>query len=253
MFIQPTRILQLYVAKLLWKWLLQVLVVDFLGHLADLHLHHSDLAYVASSGVASQVQRLREAIDDHLPEVGWGWSLGPIWGVFFNSESKGILAICIAICVRRLCRFQVIIAEFSDTYEALQAGRVCEEAGVRLLCSVRSKLCFLVEAFVHVYKGPRNARDLACSTFPFASAVVLSRQVDEWEGYPWCSCRGLPYGGSSSPRDAPCTTVQPPNRQLCRDKALAWIVWEKWPVCTTWWRLGAVKRQIFCNLPDQTA
>eukprot|EP00434_Breviolum_minutum_P017372 symbB.v1.2.015339.t1/scaffold1094.1/size138377/4 len=143
---------------------LQVLVVDFLGHLADLHLHHSDLAYVASCGVASQVQRLREAIDDHLPEV--------------------------------------IIAEFSDTYEALQAGRVCEEAGVRLLCSVRSKLGFLVEAFVHVYKGPRNARDLACSTFPFASVVVLSRQVEEWEVYPDAPAEVCRMGEARLPRCA---------------------------------------------------
>ena len=133
---------------------------------------------------------------------GWGWSLGPIWGVFFNSQSNGILAICIAICFRRLCRFQVIITEFSDTYEALQAGRVCEEAGVRLLCSVRSKLGFLVEAFVHVYKGPRNARDLACSTFPFASAVVLSRQVEEWEVYPDAPAEVCRMGEARLPRCA---------------------------------------------------
>lgn len=103
---------------------------------------------------------------------------------------------------RHLCRFQVIIAEFSDTYEALQAGRVCEEAGVRLLCSVRSKLCFLVEAFVHVYKGPRNARDLACSTFPFASAVVLSRQVEEWEVYPDAPAEVCRMGEARLPRCA---------------------------------------------------
>lgn len=91
MFIQPTRILQVYAPKILWKLWLQVLVVDFLGHLADLHLHHSDLAYVASCGVASQVQRLREAIDDHLPEVDGGGVWDRFEASFSTAKARGFL------------------------------------------------------------------------------------------------------------------------------------------------------------------
>lgn len=67
------------------------MVVDFLGHLADLHLHHSDLAYVASCGVASQVQRLREAIDDHLPEVDGGGVWDRFEASFSTAKARGFL------------------------------------------------------------------------------------------------------------------------------------------------------------------
>ncbi|CAK9106975.1 unnamed protein product [Durusdinium trenchii] len=122
---------------------LQVLVLDFLGHLADME-SSPDLDYQCW-GSGSEAQTIREAIDEHVPEV--------------------------------------IVAEFPDTYSALRAGRVCAEAGVRLACSVRSNLRFLVESFVHAYSGSQQVRDLACLTFPFASAVQLSRQMDEWDIY----------------------------------------------------------------------
>ena len=55
--------------------------------------------------------------------------------------------------------------------------------------------------------------------------------------------------GKLDSRDAPCTTVQPPNRQLCRDKALAWIARREVTRCTTWWRLCAVKKTDLLQSP----
>ncbi|CAK9058279.1 unnamed protein product [Durusdinium trenchii] len=122
----------------------QVLVVDFSGHLADISLHSEDLGYVQAK-IASEMEMeaVRLAIEAHVPEV--------------------------------------IVAEFSSTYSALQAGRVCDEAGVRLACSVRSNVRYLVDAFVHWYTGRPEMRELGCLNFPFPSAVVLSRQSPEWE------------------------------------------------------------------------
>ena len=40
-----------------------------------------------------------------------------------------------------------------------------------------------MDSFVHVYSGRPEARDVACLTFPFASAVLLSRQSEDWEIY----------------------------------------------------------------------
>eukprot|EP00913_Durusdinium_trenchii_P013298 g12481.t1 len=62
---------------------LQVLVLDFLGHLADME-SSPDLDYQCW-GSGSEAQTIREAIDEHVPEV--------------------------------------IVAEFPDTYSALRAGR----------------------------------------------------------------------------------------------------------------------------------
>eukprot|EP00438_Fugacium_kawagutii_P003680 Skav224250 [mRNA] locus=scaffold939:1551211:1563644:- [translate_table: standard] len=138
---------------------LQVLVVDFSGHLAD--ISSSDLQYLATSD-AKASKKIREAIDEHVPEV--------------------------------------IVAEFSDTYSALKAGRVCDEAGVRLACSVRSNLHFLIESFVHAYTGPQRSRDLACLTFPFKSAVQLSRQTEEWEVYRDAPAAVCSMGRSRLPR-----------------------------------------------------
>eukprot|EP00913_Durusdinium_trenchii_P007010 g6594.t1 len=69
----------------------QVLVVDFSGHLADISLHSEDLGYVQAK-IASEMEMeaVRLAIEAHVPEV--------------------------------------IVAEFSSTYSALQAGRVCAES-----------------------------------------------------------------------------------------------------------------------------
>ena len=74
------------------------------------------------------------------------------------------------------------MAEFSTSYSALRAGRLCDEAGVRLACSVCCRhLRYLVDAFVHCYSGAKEMRELGCLSFPFSHAIVLSRESPEWE------------------------------------------------------------------------
>ncbi|CAL1163774.1 unnamed protein product [Cladocopium goreaui] len=123
---------------------LQVQVVDLLGDFSDL-VGNADLGCLTGTMGTGGVERIRQTIDEHVPEV--------------------------------------IIAEFRDKYSALKAGFICREAGVRLVCSVRTNLQSLVDSFVHVYSGRPEARDVACLTFPFASVVLLSRQSEDWEIY----------------------------------------------------------------------
>ena len=192
------------------------MVVDFLGHLADLHLHHSDLAYVASSGVASQVQRLREALDDHLPEVDGGG----VWDRFEVSSSTAK--------ARGFVPFVSVLCGVSRSLlpSSLIHMKLCKQGEY---AKKRAFGCF-------VLYGASSAswwRPLSMSTkvhgMPGIWLAPLSRLH-----LPWCFQGKLKSGRFIVMLlqrfavwrklvfpDVPCTTVQPPSRQLCRDKALA--------------------------------
>lgn len=249
MFIQPTRILQVYAPKILWK----LLVAAGLGCWLSRSLSRPSsppfrsclCCFLWCSEPSAKI-----AWSHWWPSSrgGWGWSLGPIWGVFFNSESKGILAICIAICAvfRSLLPSSLIHMKLCKQGEyAKKPVFGCFVLYGASCASWWRPLCMSIRAheLPGIWLAPLSRLHLPwCFRGKSKSGrciLMLLQRFAVW--------------GKLDSRDAPCTTVQPPNRQLCRDKALAWIARREVTRCTTWWRLCAVKRQIFCNLPDQTA
>lgn len=94
---------------------------------------------------------------------------------------------------------EVVVAEFSTPEVAVAAAYLCCDAGVRLVCSLRTSLQQLVEAFHRRDPCPQL---LACMTFPFKSIIILSR-------YRFDSCQIFSDGPGtaccfSRMRRAPC-------------------------------------------------
>ncbi|CAE8582063.1 unnamed protein product [Polarella glacialis] len=131
----------------------QVIVVDFLLELGC----HPNARHLGNAGRclppidAHPLEAITQAIEEHMPEI--------------------------------------IIAEFANPIDALCAGKLCHEAGVRLICSVRCSMDGLAESFVcsgHSWPdGKKVAPAPTCRSFPFDAAVLLSRHdLNLWQVLP---------------------------------------------------------------------
>ncbi|CAE8654460.1 unnamed protein product, partial [Polarella glacialis] len=131
----------------------QVIVVDFLLELGgDSNARHLGKAGRCLPPIdAHPLAAITQAIEEHMPEI--------------------------------------VIAEFAHPIDALCAGKLCREAGVRLICSVRCSMDGLAESFVcsgHSWPdGKKAAPAPTCRSFPFDAAVLLFRHdLNLWQVLP---------------------------------------------------------------------
>ncbi|CAE7361394.1 unnamed protein product [Symbiodinium sp. CCMP2592] len=109
-------------------------------------------------------------------------------------------------------RPEVLIAEFVDGDACIQSAQLCFEAGVRLVASLRNSIGGLTDSFLRCDNGLPG-----CFAFPFATVVLLRRQLDAWHIF---SPAGHAVCAMASGRRMPCALHHIPNFPALRPTAI---------------------------------
>ncbi|CAJ1427481.1 unnamed protein product [Effrenium voratum] len=106
---------------------------------------------------------------------------------------------------------EVIIAEFSSPRAAIEAGEICDEAGVRLICSIRGTMQSLVRVFTDCAGQSSFHSGVKSVSFPFPFAVESNGQRENvWRLYPDAPAAVCSIAGPLVPG---CTERQIPSSE----------------------------------------